>query len=480
MPAIRAVLSVLAALSLGCIRASGAAERYSDGSTAQVGAEEAVRLYQSAVQFIKNIPEGEFSYAYIQFHWKRAQANIDRILKVYPGTPTATGLRNGTLQLGAFERTYFKERVLPALEDKRLATVDDVNCAYFLFSRDESRWDETRIATMEAILEVMTRRGRWGEALGFPCPEAYRDRFYTAIFRVAARKDQQDIMKSLFTEATPERAEQYWAILGEAQALLGQPRADLAKLLDEHSSTVVKLAILQGMATREADIQRGAALKRKFDPAAGIQTAHYTLRNLDVRDNVEGFAQTLFSGGQPAANAILATYRAALGTRPAANANLEAHFAYLGYLGAFEKFDEIDSYITQPALSEATRQAAEIKAIEVLAEADRLADAERRLNAVATRGRAQADAAALAQFRGRLNDYDSPFEIRQNAFAQLRISDPCLLAQAIMARSLAVNRPFRGPTPWDAVVFRFVPGFENLPEPKSAEAAEASSTLKPY
>jgi hypothetical protein len=39
-------------------------------------AAEAKRLYDSAHDYVVNINEGPYSYAYIQFHWKRSQANM--------------------------------------------------------------------------------------------------------------------------------------------------------------------------------------------------------------------------------------------------------------------------------------------------------------------------------------------------------------------------------------------------------------------
>ena len=65
-------------------------------------------------------------------------------------------------------------------------------------------------------------------------------------------------------------------------------------------------------------------------------------------------------------------------------------------------------------------------------------------------------------------------------FSELPISDPCVMATAIMEWSLTPNRSQRGATPWDAVVTRFAGGFEKLPMPKSAAVGDAASTLKPY
>jgi hypothetical protein len=82
---------------------------------------EADRLYQRANDYVSRVAEGQYSYAYMQFYWKRSQANIERILRSYGDTPVSTRLKAGELKLGPFELPYFKERVLPYLEVKRLA-----------------------------------------------------------------------------------------------------------------------------------------------------------------------------------------------------------------------------------------------------------------------------------------------------------------------------------------------------------------------
>ena len=95
-------------------------------------AAEAKRLYSSANDYVVNINEGPYSYDYIQFHWKLSQANIERILRVYPETPTARSLAAGQLKLGEFDLSYFKDRDLSRLEETHLAAFDAVNCAIFL------------------------------------------------------------------------------------------------------------------------------------------------------------------------------------------------------------------------------------------------------------------------------------------------------------------------------------------------------------
>jgi len=79
-----------------------------------------------------------------------------------------------------------------------------------------------------------------------------------------------------------------------------------------------------------------------------------------------------------------------------------------------------------------------------------------------------------------MDSVDLPLVARKSTFADLPISDPCVMATAIMEWALTPNRSQRGETPWDPVVTRFAGGFDNLPLPKSSVVGDAASTLKPY
>ena len=107
-------------------------------------------------------------------------------------------------------------------------------------------------------------------------------------------------------------------------------------------------------------------------------------------------------------------------------------------------------------------------------------EAEGARRAYAPSGTPEADDAALAEFRGRMDSTETPLVARKDTFSELPIADPCVMATAIMEWSLTPNRSQRGATPWDSVVTRFAGGFENLPKPKSAVVGDAASTLKPY
>jgi hypothetical protein len=464
--------ALLALLVLSPLRAADL-----DGSPPDVGNAEAARLYQDADAYVTKVTEGTYSYLYMQFFWKRAESFVERAQRVYPDSPTGRALLAGQLKVGPYSLDYFKGRVLPKLEEKRTYTVDAVSCAIFLYNRDPQRWDRERQAALEGILEVLARQQRWGEALAFPVG-SHRDILLRSIFRVAARYDEQKEVTQLLrdTKKAEQAAAGFAPIQGEALALLGKPRADIVRFLRAHPEDEVKLAVLHGMIEREVQIRRSAALKVAIQ--ATIATTHFDLRNLKVRDNVDAVARQFFPEGNAKAAELMLAYRAALGTPPPVSAPLEAHLAYLEYLAAFERFDEVESYDAR--VDETLRPAIDLKAIELLAVAGRLPEAERRRALYVDGDPARSDAAVYAQFRGQIESTDDVLTVHEKTFAELPIKDPCILAQAITEEALEPNQSIRGATPWDAVVFKFDPGFDHLAAPKSRAVGAAASATNPY
>jgi hypothetical protein len=467
---------VLSALALpGPLRAANL-----DGSSPEVGNAEAVRLYSEANDFVTNMAERQYSYDYLQFYWKRAQSNIDRIRRVYPDSPTAKSLARGELKIGAFSLDYFKERVLYNLELKRLGAYDDVNCAIFLYGLDPNRNDAIRDATLEDIVEVLARRQRWGEALRFPVLTVHRPLLLRSIFRIAALYDQKDIMRLMMKTTTPAEREKagFDPILAEALALEGGPRSDLYKFVSDHPTDAVKSAALTGVIEREMLIRHAEITHVQFTDS--VTTVHLVARHVTHRDNIPEVAAQIYAGAPEEAAPLLAVYNASIGTAPDEGASLEAHLAYMRFLADARRFGALGSYAAGARLSGSDLDACELKAIELYAEAGRTEDAEKARKDYALRGSAEANAAGLAEFRGRMDDYDDQLVARTDTFADVPITDPCVMATAIMDWSLTPNRSQRGATPWDAVVAKFAGGFNNLPKPKSAEVGDAASTLKPY
>ena len=464
-------------LASGSVRAASL-----DGSPPAVGAAEAARLYERANDYVTRMQEGEYSYVYLQFYWKRAQANVDRVERVYPDSPTARALESGQLKLGPYALGYFRDRVLYDLELKRVGSLDQVNCPIFLYGLDPKRADGLRDAALESIIETLARQQRWGEALIFPVLNKHRPLLLGTIFRVASRYDQKDIVERLIASTPPamQEAASFWPSLAEAQALLGKPRGDLDALLKKHPQDAVRRAALLGIVRREVLIRRLQALHVAIQGT--IATTHFELLNLQVRDDVRAAAARFFPGRPGAAEPILAVYRAALGEEPAPDAPKEAHLAYLRFLADADRFDAIDAYADRPGLGfgAPVRLACRLDAIELYAEAGRDADADRRRGALADSHPADADQAGLAEFRGQLDCTEHPVTIRQKTFASLPIHDPCVLAVAIGDWALCPNQSIRGAAPWDAVVYRFAGGFERLPAPASKAVSTAASTLLPY
>jgi len=451
-----------------------------DGSTPEAGTSEAARLYAEANAYVSNMAEGSYSYAYLQFYWKRAQANVDRIRRVYADSPTARAMARGELKLGPYDLDYFRERVLYNLEIKQLGAFDDVNCAIFLYGRDEGRSDAIRNDALADILEVLARRQRWGEALRFPVLDAHRPILLGSIFRVAVFYDQPEILQRMIrgAPAAEREAAGFDALTAQAQALLGKPRADLFKFVDGHPTDAVRAAALRGIVERAILIHRMET--HHLPQGQSIQTVHIVAQNLSLRDDVQAAAAAIFKGRPGAAAPLLAVYSASAGISPEAAAPLEAHLAYQRYLSDAGRLQEAADYGSRAGLSGDSLRECELKAIELYAEEGQLADAEKLRLAFAARGYRDANDAALAEFRGQMDSTEVPLVARAKTFAELPITDPCVMAIAIMDWSLTPNRSQRGATPWDAVVYKFAGGFKNLPKAKSAAVSDAASTVKPY
>jgi hypothetical protein len=199
----------------------------------------------------------------------------------------------------------------------------------------------------------------------------------------------------------------------------------------------------------------------------------------EIRDNVPEVARTFFPRANPAAEEELARLSAGLGERPSPQAPASVHLEYLEFLADMERFDDLANYLSSTRLSAATLAQAELKLVELWARAGRLPESEALRGRISPPGTPLADLAALAQFRGRI-EARQPIVVRENTFARLPIEDPSVLAQAMMEWSLTPNRAIRGAAPWDQVVLRFLPGFDNLPLPEDDEVAAAAAASPMY
>jgi hypothetical protein len=451
-----------------------------DGSSASAGNAEAARLYSEASDYVNGMAEGSYSYSYLQFYWKRAQSNVDRARRVYPDSPTARSMSRGELKLGPYDLDYFRERVLYNLELKRLGAYDDVNCAIFLYGLDPKRSDAQRDEALADILEVLARRQRWEEAMRFPVLDAHKPILLHSIFRIAAFYDQPDIIKRMKADTTlaEREAAGFDGIIAESMALLGKPRSDLYRFVADHPGKDVRTAALRGVVERSALIRRMEA--HHLPQGESIQTVHLAVQNLSLKDDVPSVAARLFKGSEDDGAPLLSVYTASLGISPDSVAPIEAHAAYLRFLADAGRLDAVESYATDNALKGKLRRASELLAIEYYAEAGHLDQAEKIRRDFAGRGAADGNDAALAEARGVMDSTEVPLVAKEKTFADLPVTDPCVLATAIMDWSLTPNRSQRGATPWDSVVFKFAGGFANLPKPVSTVVSDAASTVKPY
>jgi len=327
---------------------------------------------------------------------------------------------------------------------------------------------------------VLSRRQRWAEAARFPVLTAHRPILLGTIFRIAAFYGVDSLVAKMQKETPPaeQAAAHFDALQAEGLALRGRPRTELFDFIAAHPTDEVRDAALNGIVERELLIRRMQRLHIAY--AGSIQTVHLVALNVALRDDVPAIAPKIYGGNLDAAGPILAIYYAGIGTAPPRGAPCAAHLAYLQYLADTDRFDAVATYATDNALAGPARRAAALKVIELYAEAGQTAEAEKARHAFAADFTPDADDAALAEFRGRMDSTAIPLVVREKTFADLPISDPCVMATAIMEWSLTPNRSQRGATPWDAVVTRFAGGFDHLPKPKSAEVGDAASTLKPY
>ncbi len=431
---------------------------------------EARLLYQRANDFVSHIGEDGFSYAYIQFHWKRAQSNLDRIARVYPHTPTGKALLAGQLPIGPFEPTYFRDRVLPRIELKKLAAYDAVNCAIFLHNLEPQRRDEVRVATMMQIIEVLCRQQRWNEARAFPVFDQDRLRKFATIAQIAARYDQGKVLDNLLKTATAEEKALVPALRAEGLVLLGKPRDELFALVAANPDTQIREAALRAAVDREIRILRGNAAVK--DISKGIPTVHYSVLNPTLRDDVPALAARLFPSLTDVAQTELARFAAARGQVPSNDAPASVRASYLDFLAAAERFDDLQRAARLPE--------DRLVAIELLATAGRTEEAERAREALIAADPARHDDAWSSFFTGQMNAAHPVLTAHATTFSALPLQDSCRLAQLICAWSLTPNRSLRGASPWDPVVQKWLPGFTNLPLPDSKEVQNAAASLRPY
>lgn len=432
---------------------------------------EAARLYERADSFVRNVSEGPYSYSYIQFHWKRAGSNIDRILRAHPSSPTAQKLNAGELKLGSFTPGYFKERVLPRLEEKKVAAFDAVNCAIFLYTEEINTNEAAKKRLLEEIILTLCRQIRWGEALAFPVLDEDRAWLWNIVTRQAVTYRNDKLADELVTNAQNDNKTLLLHTQAEALGFRGENAEYLEQFLTDHAeqATTLRTAILRGLVRRQKHVDRAVQTNR---PLKGLY------------DDVDGVQLPAEDAAPEKPWADLHAFYATLGDRPSAEARA-AYARYQAFLGKFDDAkklapestwvtDAMDWLVDQERYADAIalgrkHPAATADLVLLLARADRLTEADE-FAARAGGG----EELVFARTRGQLLSTSSVFMVREHTFANLPIKDPNLTGRLICEWSLTPNRALRGAAPWDAVVFKFAPGFENLPEPKDKNKVEAA------
>ena len=429
---------------------------------------EAARLYKNAVALVTTVTEGDYSYAYMQFHWKRAGANVDRILRAYPSSPTAAQLK-AEAPIGPFPPAYFKERVLPRLEEKKVASFDAINCAIFLHGLDSNQTAPGRKQLLEAIITTLCRQIRWTEALGFPVLDEDRVWLWDTVLRQAAIYRNDKLVAELLGNLRPSEIPGPFATAAEGLGFRGDQDEDLRAFTAAYVDTpAVRAAFFRGQARRELQIQRALDLQQ---PLKGLYDGVDGIQQTDRRTDLAAAFAALAPAARTLATPAYATYLAGLGRwdealqlggKPAAISG-----AYFDYLVLHER------YADALALARRLGPDADLGALLVALNRAARPDEAATIQAELAR-RTNAELAAYTAFRGRLYSTDNQLVVREDTFAQAGLTDPNLVGRLICEWSLTPNRTLRGAAPWDAVVFKFAPGFENLPLPKDKKTIEAA------
>ena len=430
---------------------------------------EAARLYERADSYVRNVREGPYSYSYIQFHWKRAGSNIDRILRAYPSSPTARKLAAGELQVGGFAPLYFKERVLPRLEEKKVAAFDAVNCAIFLYTEETNTDTAGKKRLLEEIILTLCRQIRWGEALAYPVLDEERAWLWNLVTRQAVTYRNDKLADELISNA--QGANQLVLLHTQAEALgyRGETTEDLEKFLEANKDHAASLraAVFRGLVRRSKHIDRKLAanqpLKGLYDGVDGVQLMPDTASTPWA--DATGFYATFGANPPAEARAAFARYHAFLGHFDQARA-LAPESGWV--VDALDWLNEQERYADALALG-SRHPDATADLVLLLARAGRLAEADQ----VAARG-GGGEQLVFARTRGQMLSPSHVFMVRAPTFAELALKDPNLTGRLICEWSLTPGRALRGATPWDAVVFKFAPGFEHLPEPKDKNKVEAA------
>jgi hypothetical protein len=439
---------------------------------------EAERLSKRANDYVLNVAEGEYSYAYIQFHWKRAGNNVDRILHAYPTSPAAAALKANDAKVGIYSPIYFKERVLPRLEEKKVASFDAVSCAIFLYNLETNTDRTAKKELLSAIIQTLCRQMRWGEALGFPVLDEERAWLWNEVIRQAAIYRNDELVDELMRNIMRERRMELGATVLEARAFRGDSIDELHDYLttEQIDTPQTRSAIFRGLVRRALPVKfaldQSTPLKGIYDGVDSVQNAEDPLPNLgQYLDSIpDGIFRKL-------ARIDYAKYLAGTGQIDEAKQHLDSseHAAladdFANYLVKTGQIDRAKNLPRELGLTERATTPFFLNLVESLARDGR----DREITSLRTA--LPLDLAPEIEqriFVGSMHSTIKPLLVREHSFARLPTNDPNLTGKLICEWSLTPTRNLRGAAPWDAVVFKFAPGFENLPPPKDLKKVEAA------
>jgi len=427
---------------------------------------EAARLYERANAFVRNVHEGPYSYAYVQFHWKRAGANLDRIRTAYPSSPTAKKLAAGELRLGEFEPGYFKQRVLPRLEEKKVAAFDAVNCAIFLYTDKQNQNEAGKKLLLEQIITTLCRQTRWSEALSFPVIESDRAWLFNVVERQAAIYRNDKLVDELLANVLPPDQPMLRQSQAEGLGFRGETAVELEKFLAANpTDSSLRIGVLRGLVRRQKHLDRARQVNRPlkglYDGVDGVQ--HPDDNSLA---DLQAFYATFGAEPPAEARAAYARYLAFLGKAEEAAALKVDRSAYVA--------DSLDWLISQERYADAIALArrtpgATADLVFLLARAGRTAEV-----AAVLKQAGETEELIYARSRGELHSTEKRLTVREHTFGDLPLKDPNYIGRLICEWSLTPNRALRGAAPWDAIIFKFAPGFANLPEPKDQRKVDAA------
>ncbi len=436
---------------------------------------EAARLYSRANDFVNNVFEGDYSYSYVQFHWKLANANIERILHAYPSSATAHQLLANEYQIGPFARDYFKQRVLPRLEEKKVGSFDAINNAIFLYYLESNVDVKGRKELLTQIIITLCRQKRWGEALNFPVLEEGQPWLWQIVARQAGYKNDK-LADSLVTNSEPTEQSILLALIAESRAFRGDTLEELNTFLQKYADHAdLRSNVFTGLVRREIAIESAVQLKK---PLQGIYDNLDKIENPKQRVDLADYLSSISPGpSRQVAESQYARYLASGGRLDEArkHARVEDTLTiitdYADYLVLHEDYQQAIALPESFALSATDAIQFRLKLLELLAQVGRKKEVKLVRDQIPAE---MLDQAMYHEWLGRILSTKNQLVVREHTFSDLTLNDPNLIGRLICEWSLTPNRSLRGAAPWDAVVFKFSPGFENLPEYKDKKKIEAA------